>query len=200
MVLARITAERQRRRAWLIAPVLAAALGNTSMNNATASSAPIEIAAQLRHAAGQLELSWLVANRSTQPLWVLTQPLQHDGQPAPQRIYVRQADEHTVEFSLQLFAVPAGVGVTVLDRITGAMLAPRATLAGEAVLRWPLQSQVPYVSSSSVAPGVRQWRLCVGVIDAAQVPAAGASLRHEASAVALQRVVCSGPVPMPAQR
>jgi hypothetical protein len=200
MVAGRTTTERTR-GVWLTAPLMAAMLGITGMNDtAAASSPPIEIAAQLRHAAGQLELSWLLANRSREAQWVLTQPLEHDGRPAPQRVYVRQADEHTAEFSLQLFAVPPGVGVTVLDRIGGTVLAPGATLAGEAVLRWPLQSQVPYLSSAPLAPSVRQWRLCVGVIDPARAPAAGAALRHEASTAALQRVVCSAPVPMPQPR
>lgn len=127
----------------LMAPLLAATLGISTPHRLMASSDPIEIAATLRHAVGALELNWLLANRGAEALRVFTQPLQHKGEASAHQVYVRLADETTVEFSLQAFAVPAGLGVMALDRIGATVLPPDGRLDGTALLQLPLRTQVP---------------------------------------------------------
>jgi hypothetical protein len=188
------------RTAPVAAALAAMMVAACASEGAVAGAEDARVTVTLHDANTRLEIVWSIVNTSGKPLFALTKPLRHNDRPAPETIYLRLADDGTIEFALRAFAVPDGMSVATLDHIAAVPLGPGLALEGKAAVALPLKTQEPYRRSIEVPLSAKRVRVCIGVLDAAaQFPvstrqADGAlATYHDARVVAKQRVVCSAP-------
>ena len=163
-----------------------------------ADESALSVSATVKDANTQLDVSWVVTNRSDKPVWALLTPVRHNDKPASDSVYLGMGTDGVAELALKAFAVPAGTSAAALDKIGAVVIAPGQQVAGSGFLPYPLQTRQPYRPAQPLKPDVGQARLCVGYlpVDSA-IPistrqANGAPVTyHEARVADAQRLACS---------
>jgi hypothetical protein len=151
--------------------------------------------ATLTRTTTQLTWQWTLRNDESSPIVILDGPV--TGTTDLPQLWITPGDDDTIEVAYRFLAPPDDVDVAQPVLQTGQTIASGASVSGTAQVNLPLAVRHPYANAFdpplALPGGEPDIRFCIGVVSSTDVtPQPGGAYAHLASAVAKQRILCTG--------